>query len=203
MEVDAERLALGREVAEHLGPEWTASYEELYGWKHVAQLSRQDGATLELHVGDDWQRVAVSGRYPGHGHFYDAPKGITVAVARGPQVIAREITARFLRPYLRLYERRVREQRQHEEFETARLEALEGLAVIAGEPVNDKSKEIYLSVPWLDGGDPNLSNRNVYGSVKLTSETYGSLHLEFAPVDLLAQVLTVIQEYKTSQPQGR
>ena len=185
---------LGKQVAAHLGPEWTASVETLYGWKHVAMLTKADGATLHLYIDSSpTPRVNASGAFPA-GYGCDV-RTITVAIAQGPERIARHIRSRFLPEYLASYAQAVEHATRSAAHEKVRQEALQRLAAIAGEPVS-KSGAISLSRDWLDLTRQLEYQKSLYQvTVTLGSASRGEFRLESAPVALLERLLQVARDF--------
>ena len=114
-------LSLATDVATYLGEEW--STRRLYRRKNLCQLDRLDGASvlLTIHGGKDLGvlhrldgatvrltiyggRVFASGDiqsdYP---KSYWRPPEISIALARGPKTIAKEIERRLLPHYVSEY----------------------------------------------------------------------------------------------------
>lgn len=190
-------LELGQAVASHLGPEWEASYKLRFGWNHVAELTRGDGATLRLSCSGD--RVRVSGEYPvAYSSYREGVKDITVAVARGPLVIAREIRSRLLASYVADYTMAVAQIQRDEAHATARQNAIDGLATILKESVN--KGQIHFSVPWLDDTREQARQETKgYGTVRLYDISSGELKMDLVPIPLLAKLLQVVQDYRVGE----
>lgn len=105
---DFDLNALAQETAKHLDG---FSYQPDPHCPSNARLVHDDGRALRLHSG--WKtrgsRVTVAGSYPVPDELRDQVRGlenqeITVAVERGGQVLAREITRRLLPEYTKTYE---------------------------------------------------------------------------------------------------
>ena len=100
---DATLGILARDVARHLGPNWTLDTSALGERHRPLALNRPDGARLLIGF-DDWtraRRVEIWGTYPDRIRItHRLPRHeITVSRARGAQVIAREIVRRLLPAY--------------------------------------------------------------------------------------------------------
>ncbi|MEO3753620.1 hypothetical protein [Streptomyces sp. B6B3] len=125
---------LSRQTAEKLGTDWAVTCETDYAgvtWWSV--LTHPAGPRIV--VSPHWQdagRVVVTGRYPPVDEDTQlanpAPR-ITVRANRGPAVLAREITRRFMPPYLkRIAEMRVASA-QRDKRQRARAALIERLTV--------------------------------------------------------------------------
>lgn len=191
-EQQKELSKLAEDIARELGNDWRGSYQES-GWNGVALVARNDGAALHLYPYKG--RVKISGEYPPDYSIYAQVKEITVALSRGPKAIAQNIKSRLLVSYLESYAKAVETVKKAEEFEAARLQAVDALAAIVKTPA--KNGVIYLSTPWLasDKQTEKWHPSNIYGTVTLSSKYYGDLKLDFVPVSLLTTLLQVIADY--------
>lgn len=176
-------ILLGQGVAEALGPEWTATYLNQYGWRHDVNISRPDGATIRLTAYG--LRVEICGLNPGGSE--SGVKGISVACDRGPVVIAREITRRFLSTYLYRYKEACEEAERKRVYEDGRRKALETLASIIGLKITADEK-ISLT-----------RYKNLYGTMTMSTPDIGDIHVRHAPLGLLMMLAKEIKLWNDVQ----
>ena len=174
---------LAQAVAVSLGPEWTYNHAE-------RTITRADGAGFYLSVRAD-KRVHLGGDRPAgtsYGSVGNPPKGITVAMSRGPQAIAREIERRLLPEYLRWYAQAVRRLAETQAVETARTELLSEMAAIIG---------VAAPTPGRDQGVYAHLLRPGCSSACVTSTYDGRVNIIIASAtpDLARALLRVIREH--------
>jgi hypothetical protein len=93
---DPDLARLARALASHMDG-FTARAVDDFGYR--VRLDHPDGRSLHLHRHyKDGSRVELAGIYPHSDYYFRNGEhvSITVAIARGPAVIAREITRRLL-----------------------------------------------------------------------------------------------------------
>lgn len=153
--IDAEIHQLAHQLAAELGDGWTVTCDPE---DRRPSLSHPDGR--RLHVGRVWNqrdRVAVSGVLPPTDMYQPTRTSITVALARGPQTIAREITRRVLPEYDATYAEIVAFNRTQQDDRERRAAVLECLRVILGGHVREDRHEhtlhAYLTTGSGDFGD--------------------------------------------------
>lgn len=178
---------LDREIARALGAEWTAELKRLYDWQSgFSIIGHADGPAL--HTQHDRGRLTIRGEQPPgdrNRHNGSPPPSISMAISRGPAVIAREIQRRYLPLYLAWYTHAVTQDASYDRAKAARVATLQILAGILGETADGdgaiyhSGKEFYTTfdVHYADCADIKISN---------------------APVELAEAVLRLIHEYEIS-----
>ncbi len=146
--------ALARQVAAHLDG-FTAVHRD-----HNACLRGPDGQELWLHpMWNHPGRVEIGGHYPPCDETYRLPSHkITVAVARGPQTIAKEITRRLLPAYqhdLKIAHDRIAQTARDHQQRTRHAAALR--ATIGGCRISDDQRETM--IVWYEHGSGGGSIR--------------------------------------------
>lgn len=138
-------LGVATELAKQTGKPWTPKTSEDDGTRGSSEIVNGNGATLHLgfernHVFPDRDRVTVSGNLNvgkhgqwvtvyENGHRLSSPS-ITVAFARGHEVIAKEIARRVLPEYLRVLELAKVQLQRENDYRTNVQNRLRTLAAI-------------------------------------------------------------------------
>ena len=174
---------LAQAVAVELGPEW--AYSAL-----ARTITRPDGAGVYFSVLAD-KRVHVGGERPAgtsYGIGDNPPDGITVALGRGPRVIALEITRRYLLDYLSWYANAARRLAETQAVEAARHALLSELAAILGVAASKPGRDQQVYAHLLR---PGSSLAVVTGSYDGTV----NIKINSATPELARAILRIIREH--------
>ncbi len=185
---DPELARLARAVASHLDG-FTARTVDDFGCR--ARLDHPDGRSLYLHRQyKDGGRVEIAGVYPHSDYYFRTGEhvSITVAIARGPAVIAREITRRLLPAYTDVLGKVQAHIAKQADDQANRARAAERLAaLIPGSSIHDDGNRAttirwYATDALIGYGHINLSGAG-------TSGTFEGRSLPIATVERLAAAL--------------
>ncbi len=186
---DAELRDLARAVATHLDGFRVQADDEI---GHAVWLGHPDGRRLFLRrLWNNQGRVEISGHYP-HSDYYFQPDErikITVAVAREPAAIAKEITRRLLPSYVEVLAKVQSHIAKRAADDTRRAETAARLAkLIPGASVHDDSHHS-TTIRWYASGEEPIG----YGRIELrhdgTSATFKADSLPVATLERLAAAL--------------
>jgi len=195
---NSERHDLAREVAGHLGPDWSA--EDPGDDYPGAYLNGPDQARLYLRgIWNDATRVQVAGGYP-QNHQRPAAHSITVALSRGAAAIAREITRRLLPDYLATLKGVIAENHRDQQAAERRAHNAGELAkLLPGAKVDhDPSTASYkTSIRWYD-----RDNGRGYGDLHLSYDGQGVSELEIRSisVETAERVLRALTQSTDTDP---
>jgi len=185
---DREFAELARAVASHLDG-FTARAVDDFGY--TLRLDHPDGRGLYLHRRhNDGGRVEIVGAYPHSDyHFRDGEHpSITVAIARGPTVIAREITRRLLPAYTEVLGKvhaHIAKQTADHANRTRIAERL--VALIPGASIHDDGRHA-TTVRWYTADEP-IGYGHIDLSAAGTTGTFEARNLPIATVERLATAL--------------
>lgn len=201
-----ELFTLAQQVATHLPGKWEATKHSEDSW----YVTLQGEGTASLHVGTEWNkkdRLTISGNYPyapnGGGDYTryadkERKPRITVAKARGAEIIAREITRRVLPVYLEILAGALDSKAQHEAAQNKQRETAQRICDALGKPNPFKAKPESYSRAYhnihLDT-DRDLDGFS-YGSVEV--QEGGSVTLTLHSVDA-AKVLRILEVLKKAK----
>ncbi len=130
---------LARALACELGDGWTATRDPD---DRRPSLRHPDGRELAVRrIWNQRDRVAVTGVLPRTDLYQPTRTSITVALARGAQVIAREITRRALPEYTAAFAEVLAYNRAQQDHRAQRSAVLERLRTILGGHVRDDRHE--------------------------------------------------------------
>jgi len=185
---DAQLRDLGRAVARHLAG-FTVQVISDYG--DVVRLDHPDGRRLHLRrLWNNQGRVEISGAYPQSDYHLRAADhvSITVAVSRGPAVIATEINRRLLPAYAEVLGKVQAHLAQQAADHASRAQVAERLAALLPDASIHDDGRSATTVRWSasDGGpmgSGHVELRN--GGTRATLEA----RLPAATVERLAAVL--------------
>lgn len=138
-----------------------------------------------LNVGKNGQYVRVyQTAKDGSGWHEQRVQPISVAVSRGPSVIAKETLRRFLPEYLRILDLALDQVSKENNYLQARQAARKRLQIAAGK-IPDVSKED-------DRQNFHISIGEVYGDVDVSDKT-ASIHLRSLTVEQAEKVLRMVR----------
>jgi hypothetical protein len=204
---DLPRLA--RQIAEALGSPWANSTAKRFNggainaYEHPNyQYIQGDGdERLELHFasGSNMQRLTVSGRYPitSRGGFISAPHGtprpdMTVAISRGPEAIAKDITRRLLPEYRKVLAAVQEIKRRTDASEDSQEANLRSLAEVFGtNPSADNLKHGTMRL--------NIPIQGAYGDLEAFDNSV-NLNLRSIPIQKALQVARLLMESNGKEP---
>ena len=206
---DAKLQAFTQEVVHFLDPlglEYSyRAAEENVG--HLGCITGPDGCEIRLRCdGYDFEktkRIAVSGgwpdpiRYRGDLHsFYpsrhdDRPASITIALKRGPEVVARDILRRFMPNYLPVWHKMVIWRDEAIARNTAKDEAYLTLA-----RADDRKPPAEDCMYFGPGRSHDLNRQGPSGTVSVSSYNGMSAKLEIhnLPIETAATIIALLNE---------
>jgi hypothetical protein len=167
--------------------------------ERTPRLAGPDGMAIYINTDNRQGKLHIHGEWPMDGTKYMSPRswcvvvydenqdvGINVGADRSPEVIAREITRRFLPAYLALYKKCMERKAEHDAYRNRAYKTACELATVAG-----------LSFP--QGGDDtqyslhigNVTTRGWYGSARCNADSVDLTLLSLSP-EIAAQVLQLV-----------
>jgi hypothetical protein len=206
-----ETAALIGEVAVHMGAEWTVKVFDVEEyWNRLPELEHADGRRIclqksrgsssreaeKLYIdAGTWPKartVAEGSTTISPYQIGEAAPGIHVSRNRGPEIIAREITRRFLPEYTRIWEK----AKARAESEDSRVDATVATyrALCAGLGIEAKEQPNYrgayeISLYGLPGG--------IYGDISISADT-AELRIRSTPVALAVKVCETLRNWGKS-----
>ncbi len=200
---NAQIIALTAEVAKALGDGWKYTpedsvYQTIQGENQASlslHLTRTSytkpsdrmtiGGSLNVGKGGSYVEVYEKGA-DGTGWNRASVSDITVAIARGPEAIAKEITRRFLPEYLRVLRLAQEKAKENNAWDAAVTANLKRLAQAAGTVVpTDKhpGKDVRNSL--------HVSIREAYGTIQASNNT-AQLELRSLSIEQAEYILTYL-----------
>ena len=185
---DREFAELARAVASHLDG-FTARAVDDFGY--TLRLDHPDGRGLYLHRRrNNDSRVEIVGAYP-HSDYYfrdGEHPSITVAIARGPAVIAREITRRLLPVYTEVLDKIHAHIAKQTTDHANRTRAARRLAaLIPDASIHDDGRHT-TTIRWYTAEEPIG-----YGHIELSAAgTTGTFQARSLPIATLEQLATAL-----------
>lgn len=185
-----------------LGPDWTeAKVAGEHTWQRCLIINGPDGARMRLAIIQESRkpaRVAVDGFHPeGWAGLGSGPKWtcITVALDRGPESIAREITRRFIPGYLSAFRDQAERVQRHNAFEAGRVAAATRVARILGKLKPDYwERGISAYAKWTDPTQPSeWKSHTCHLYIEVGTPTDGSIRITGAPLPLLEEMARLFQ----------
>jgi len=195
--IDQQLRQLARAVAAQLDGFCVQTNDEI---GHAVWLAHPDGRRLFLRrPWNHHDRVEISGHYP-HSDYYFQPGEhlrITVAIARQPAAIAREITRRLLPGYVQVLAKVRAHLARQAADDTHRAQLAERLArLIPGASVHDDGHHT-TTIRWSASGQDPIG----YGRIELrhdaTSATFKADSLPPATLERLAAALASLAPTST------
>lgn len=183
---DAELNAVITKIAANLGFTPTVQDEEWPG----SYIEHADGRKLFLRR--DWrkpERIVVDGAYPKTGYYRPNLPSISVAINRGPDVIAREIERRFLPDYNEHFTKLTTQIAQGERDTEARNKIAEHLAVRLGDgaTITDSPNNAEATVRW------RIPDSLVAGEIRLHGDgSKATFEVRSAPFGLATAIAEAI-----------
>jgi hypothetical protein len=193
---DPQLVELARAVASHLDG-FTVRTVDDFGY--TLRLDHPDGRGLYLHrQHNDGGRVEIVGAYPHSDYYFRADEhvSITVAIARGPAVIAREITRRLVPVYTEVLGKIHAHIAKQAADHASRTQAAKRLAaLIPGASIHDDGRHT-TTVRWYADDEPIG-----YGHIDLSAAgTTGTFEARSLPVTTLERLATAIADLAGGQP---
>ena len=170
-------------------------------------LAGPDGMEIWINAGRERGKLHIFGHWPMDGNKHMSPRSwgavaynesqdisIHVGADRPPEVIAREITRRFLPRYRELYSKCIERKAQNDSAKNAAYDRVRALAKQAGEPCphadQDRSEySFHLG---------RIESEGWYGDVRVGS-SYVYIDLRSLPLEKAMRVLAALRE--PSHPQ--
>jgi len=185
---DQQLAELARAVAAHLDG-FTARTVDDFGY--TLRLDNPDGRGLYLHRRhNNESRVEIVGAYPHSDYYFQAGEhvSITVAIARGPAVISREITRRLLPAYTEVLGKIHAHIAKQTADHANRTRAAKRLAaLIPGASIHDDGRHA-TTVRWYAADAPIG-----YGHIELSAAgTTGTLEARSLPIATVEQLATAL-----------
>lgn len=197
---DPEIDALAQGVAKHLDGFSASTNDDAVG----VYLTHADGRQMFLHrLWNDKSRVTVTASYPREAerryHFRDDGDrvSISVAMSRGAEVIAREITRRFLPAYDVVYAKVMEAARRHDEAAKDARTVAERFVAIAPElglRITQGADSTQADLRWYD-------NTDVTGYGDITVNGGGSVQLTIRSLSAAAaeKMLAALAAHKRGE----
>ncbi len=187
---DHQLAELARAVACHLDG-FTARAVDDFGY--TLRLDHPDGRGLYLHrQHNNESRVEIVGAYPHSDYHFRAGEhpSITVAIARGPTVIAREITRRLLPAYTEVLGKiHAHIARQTADHANRTRAARRLVALIPGASIHDDGRHA-TTVRWYAADEPIG-----YGHIELgAAGTTGTFQARSLPIATLERLATTLAD---------
>lgn len=174
----------------------------LPGWHITSQepdwvtLRHTENPAYGLLIRPQWNqptRLRIQGLYP-HTTYQDEPE-ITLRATHSPQVIAREITRRFLPRYFPLADQMIQRAAVEAAAHDRAVASVEALAAAMGahcrHVVAHRSPRDYLA---------HLTAGSVFGSFRHTYHAQFTIQLTAVPLELALQMVRLIREYADGLP---
>jgi hypothetical protein len=185
---DPQLAELARAVAVHLDG-FTAHTVDDFGY--TLRLDHPDGRGLYLHrQHNNHSRVEIVGAYPHSDYYFRTGEhvSITVAVTRGPAVIAREITRRLLPVYTEVLDRiHGHIAKQATDHANCTRAAKQLAALIPGASIHDDGRHT-TTVRWYADDEPIG-----YGHIELSAAgTTGTFQARSLPIATLERLATAL-----------
>ncbi len=187
---DPQLAELARAVASHLDG-FTARAVDDFG--DTLRLDHPDGRGLYLHrQHNDGGRVEIVGAYPHSDYYFRTGEhvSITVAITRGPAVIAREITRRLLPVYTEVLDKIHAHIAKQAADHANRTQAAKRLAaLIPGASIHDDGRHT-TTVCWYADDEPIG-----YGHIDLSAAgTTGTFQARSLPIATLERLATALAD---------
>jgi len=185
---DHQLAELARAVACHLDG-FTARTVDDFGYR--LRLDHPDGRGLYLHRRhNNGSRVEIVGAYPHSDYYFRTGEhvSITVAITRGPAVIAREITRRLLPVYTEVLGKIHAHIAKQAADHASRTQAAKRLAaLIPGASIHDDGRHT-TTIRWYAADEPIG-----YGHIELSAAgTTGTFQARSLPIATLERLATAL-----------
>jgi hypothetical protein len=193
-ETQARYIELYSGVAKHLDG-WTFTKEEI---EHDELRYKLFNGTQRINLNITNGVVRVSGYWPkdSSGRYWtprdvdESSDGIGVSLSRGPEIIAKEITRRFLPGYMSVYAKLMARIQENERYYNSKREGWDKLVSSTTNlhnlrPSESHDRDATASIQMFD--------KSGYGTVRMVGKDSVQLDLHSLPVEVAIRVLNAIK----------